>query len=130
MAHFAKLDENNNVIGVHVVNNDVIMVDGVESEQAGIDFLSSLHGYTNWKQTSYNNRIRKNYAGVGYKFDPTKGLDGAFIPPKIFNSWILDEETCQWNPPVPYPADAGFYFWSEADLAWAEVVEEDIASGD
>ena len=68
MAHFAKLDEDNNVIAVHVVNNDVLMVDGEESEQAGIDFLVNLYGHDNWKQTSYNGNFRKNYAGPGYTY--------------------------------------------------------------
>ena len=71
MAHFAKLDENNIVLAVHVVNNEVITVDGVESEQAGIDFLTDLHGHSSWKQTSYNGSFRGRYAGVGYTYNPT-----------------------------------------------------------
>jgi hypothetical protein len=95
MAHFAKLDNNNTVITVHVVNNDVITIDGVESEQVGIDFLTSLHGHTNWKQTSYNGNIRKNYAGIGFTYDEQRD---AFIPPKPeIGEWILDEETCLWK---------------------------------
>jgi hypothetical protein len=115
MAHFAKLDENNVVLAVHVVNNDVITVDGVESEQLGIDFLTQLHGHANWKQTSYNGTIRKNYAGIGYAYDSTRD---AFIAPKLFNSWTLDEATCQWQAPTPYPTDGKYYYWSEDDLTW------------
>jgi len=118
MAHFAKLDENNQVIAVHVVNNEVITVDGVESEQVGIDFLTSLHGHPNWKQTSYNSTIRKNYAGIGFTYDEIRD---AFIPPKPFESWILDEETYIWECSIPYPNDDKNYTWSENDLAWVEI---------
>lgn len=122
MAHFAKLDENNNVLAVHVVNNDVITVDGVESEQAGIDFLTGLHGHTLWKQTSYNGTIRKNYAGIGFTYDA--GRD-AFIAPKPYGSWTLNETTCQWEPPVPYPAfdteNPKYYAWFEPNQQWIEI---------
>ena len=118
MAHFAKLDENNNVLAVHVVNNDVITVDGNESEQAGIDFLTSLHGHTLWKQTSYNGNIRKNYAGIGYTYDA--GRD-AFIAPKPWASWTLNETTCQWEPPVAYPTDGKRYGWFEPNQQWIEI---------
>lgn len=122
MAHFAKLDENNIVLAVHVVNNDVITVNGVESEQAGIDFLTNLHGHTYWKQTSYNGSIRKNYAGIGFSYDATRD---AFIPSKNYDSWILNEETCQWEPPVPYPTvdteNPKFYIWIEQNQEWLEV---------
>lgn len=118
MAHFAKLDNNNVVLAVHVVNNDVITVDGVESEQAGIDFLTGLHGHALWKQTSYNGNIRKNYAGIGYTYDA--GRD-AFIPPKIWESWTLNETTCQWEPPVAYPTDGKRYGWFEPNQQWIEL---------
>jgi len=122
MAHFAKLDENNNVLAVHVVNNDVITVDGVESEQAGIDFLTDLHGHASWKQTSYNGTIRKNYAGIGYTYDA--GRD-AFIAPQPWASWTLNETTCQWESPVPYPTvDPGNpkrYGWFEPNQEWIEI---------
>jgi hypothetical protein len=118
MAHFAKLDENNNVLAVHVVVNDVITIDGNESEQAGIDFLTGLHGHTLWKQTSYNGNIRKNYAGIGYTYDA--GRD-AFIPPKPYASWTLDEITCQWEAPVAYPADGKHYAWDETNQEWIEI---------
>jgi hypothetical protein len=119
MAHFAKLNENNIVIGVHVVVNDVIIVDGVESEQTGIDFLTNLHGHSLWKQTSYNRSFRKNFAGVGYRYDET--LDG-FVSPKQYNSWILNEETCQWEAPQTYPTDGKIYTWNENHKEWEEVV--------
>jgi len=118
MAHFAKLDENNIVIAVHVVNNDVITVDGVESEQAGIDFLTDLHGHSNWKQTSYNGTIRKNYAGIDYSYDASRD---AFISPQPWLSWILNETTCKWEPPTPCPTDGKMYSWDEATTSWVEV---------
>ena len=115
MAHFAKLNEDNTVVAVHVVNNEVITVDGAESEQAGIDFLTELHGHTLWKQTSYNGSFRKNYAGIGYQYDQTRD---AFIPPKPFNSWILNEDTCRWEAPVAMPQDDNRYAWNESTLSW------------
>jgi hypothetical protein len=123
MAHFAKLDENNTVLAVHVVVNDVITVNGNESEQAGIDFLTSLYGHNLWKQTSYNGKFRKNYAAVDYTYDVSRD---AFIPPKPYASWLLNETTCQWEPPIPYPVvnkyDNKFHTWNEATLSWDEVV--------
>jgi hypothetical protein len=123
MAHFAKLDENNNVLAVHVVNNDVITINGSESEQVGIDFLTGLHGHSLWKQTSYNGTFRKNYAGIGYTYDSSRD---AFIPPKPFNSWILNEATCLWDAPIAYPADGNMYTWNEENLAWEAINEEGI----
>lgn len=117
MAHFAKLDDNNIVLAVHVVNNDVITVDGVESEQAGINFLTDLHGHSNWKQTSFNASARKNYAAIGFTYDASRD---AFIPPKPFESWLLDEVTCQWNAPVARTADEKNYRWDEETLSWVE----------
>ena len=105
MAHFAKL-ENNVVTQVIVVSNqDILNEQGQESEEKGIAFCSNLLGGT-WKQTSYNGNIRKNYAGIGYTYD--EGRD-AFIPPKPYNSWLLDENTCQWKAPVDYPTDGKRY---------------------
>jgi hypothetical protein len=118
MAHFAKLDENNIVLAVHVVNNDVITVNGVESEQAGIDFLTGLYGHALWKQTSYNGSMRKNYAGIDYSYDA--GRD-AFIAPKSFPSWVLNETTCIWEAPTPMPEDGKTYSWDEATTSWVEV---------
>jgi hypothetical protein len=95
MAHFAKLDENNNVIEVHVVANSAL--DSLNEETSGIVFLTNWSGgYTNWKQTSYNANFRKNYAGIGYIFDPIRD---AFIPPKsdCHSEEFLDESNCQWK---------------------------------
>ena len=119
MAHFARLNETNEVIQVHVLNNDVILDgDGVEQEQLGIDFLTELYGAGNYKQTSYNNNFRKQYAGIGYTYDETRN---AFIPPKPYASWTLNESTCQWNPPTPHPDDGKFYIWNETEQRWDEV---------
>jgi len=120
MAHFAKLDENNIVLAVHVVNNDVITVNGVESEQVGIDFLTDLHGHTSWKQTSYNGTIRKNYAGIGFVYDASRD---AFIASQPWASWILNETTCQWEPPVACPTDGKLYGWFEPNQQWIEITE-------
>ena len=113
MAHFAKLDETNTVIRVHAVHNDVAI-----TEQAGIDFLNKLHGFGWWKQTSYNGNFRKNYAGVDYLYDKNRD---AFIPPKNFPSWVLNETTCRWEPPVAIPDDAGRYKWNEYSQSWDAV---------
>jgi hypothetical protein len=94
MAHFAELDEINIVTQVIVVNNNELLVDGVESEAKGIEFCQSLFG-GNWVQTSYNGNFRKNYAGIGYTYDPIRN---AFIAPKPeIGEWILNEDTCQWE---------------------------------
>jgi hypothetical protein len=118
MAHFVKLNENNIVLAVHVVNNDVITINGVELEQAGIDFLIGLHGHTLWKQTSYNGTIRKNYAGIGFTYDTSRD---AFIPPQPWASWTLNETTCQWEAPVAMPTDDKQYSWDEATTSWVEI---------
>jgi hypothetical protein len=99
MAHFAKLDENNNVLEVHVVhNNELLDENGFEQEQKGIDFLVAWSGgYPYWKQTSYNGNFRKNYAGLGYTYDAARD---AFIPPKPSADATLDEATCQWIVPA------------------------------
>jgi hypothetical protein len=96
MANFAQLNDDNIVIQVIVVNNDVITFDGIESEQAGINFCSNLLG-GRWIQTSYNSNIRKNYAGIDYLYDPIRD---AFIPPKpTEGEWVLNEDTCLWEDP-------------------------------
>jgi hypothetical protein len=118
MAHFAKLDENNIVLAVHVVNNEVITVDGVESEQAGIDFLTELYGHTSWKQCSYNGSIRKNYPAIGWHYDNSRN---AFIDVKPYPSWILNEDTCQWNAPIEYPSDGKMYMWDETNQSWTDI---------
>ena len=110
MAHFAILNESNIVTRVEVINNAVLLDgDGVEQEQLGIDFLTSLYGAGNYKQTSYNRNIRKNYAGVGYTYDAVKDK---FIKSKPFASWSLDEND-DWTAPVTYPDDDKFYVWDE-----------------
>ena len=121
MAHFAKLDANNIVLEVHVVDNDKLLDENnVEREEIGVAFLVQWSGgYTNWKQTSYNNNFRKNYAGVGYSYDSERD---AFIPPKFYNSWVLNEATYQWEAPVPYPNDGKEYLWDEATTLWVEAV--------
>ena len=121
MAHFAQLDENNMVLQVIVVHNNELMDNGVESEAKGIAFCQSLFPGTRWVQTSYNANFRKNYAGQGYTYDPN--LDG-FIPPQPYPSWILNNQTCQWEAAVPYPNDGKFYDWDETTLSWAEIATQ------
>lgn len=121
MAHFAQLNESNIVTQVIVVHNNELMQDGVEQEAKGVAFCQSLFGAnTQWKQTSYNGNMRKNYAGIGYTYDA--GRD-AFIPPKPFESWVLDEESCLWAAPTPRPQDGKFYRWDESTLSWIEQSE-------
>lgn len=121
MAHFAQLNDENIVTQVIVVaNQDTADKDGVENEAIGAEFCTNLLG-GRWVQTSYNANIRKNYAGIGYKYDAT--LD-AFIPPQPFESWTLNEETAQWEAPTPYPDDGKRYSWDEATTSWVEIVEE------
>lgn len=119
MAHFAKLDENNVVLEVNVIDNENLLdSNGIEQEEVGIAFLVQWSGgYTNWKQTSYNGTIRKNYAGIGYVYDAVRD---AFIPPKPYESWVLNEGTCTWESPVPYPEDGNYYVWDEATTSWVE----------
>lgn len=114
MAHFAKLDEDNNVLAVHVVNNNELLDrNGVEREDLGVAFLIGLHKHPFWKKTSYNGTFRKNYAAIGGTYD--QSLD-AFIPPKPYPSWILNLETCKWDPPVPYPGNQKI--WDENSQSW------------
>ena len=131
MATFAKIGLNSKVIEVLSVHNNVLKdSNGVEQEIIGIDFLTKLTGYPVWKQTSYNTKggvhteggipLRKNHAGIGYTYDETRD---AFIAPKPFNSWILNEDTCIWNAPVAYPQDNNIYKWNEQTLSW-DIVEE------
>lgn len=117
MAHFAELDQNNVVLRVIVVNNEDIMKNGVEDEATGITFCQNLLGGT-WKQTSYNNNMRKHYAGIGFTFDPV--LD-AFYSPQPYPSWSLDAD-CNWQPPTPMPTDGKFYNWNETNQTW-DIVE-------
>jgi len=124
MAHFAKLGTGNIVEKVIVVSNDIAI-----TEQAGSDFINKLYNTRDvWKQTSYNSNIRKNFAGIGYQYDQTRD---AFIPPKPFKSWILNEDTCLWQSPIPYPITRTLnllndleepindpYKWNESTLNW------------
>ena len=120
MASFAKIGLNNKVIEVlSVHNNELLDSNGVEQEVNGIDFLTKLTGWSIWVQTSYNNNFRKNHAGIGYTYDQTRD---AFIPPKPYNSWTLNETTCQWEAPVAKPDDDNRYTWNETNLNW-EIIE-------
>jgi len=141
MASFAKLDINNIVTEVIAVHNNELLDNGVESEEKGIIFLKSLYGqHTIWKQTSYNTlggkyytqvdrkfiydlalqskAFRKNFAGIGFTYNPS--LDG-FIPPKLYQSWTLDNETCIWIPPVNKPKPADNWIWDESIENWKEI---------
>jgi phosphatidate phosphatase PAH1 len=116
MASFAKIGLNGKVIEVQSVVNEVLHdANGVEQEVNGIDFLTKLTGWAIWKQTSYNNNIRKNFAGIGFTYDEDRD---AFIPPKPFNSWVLNEDTCCWESPVANPQDGNKYRWNEQNLSW------------
>ena len=120
ISHWAELDENNIVTRVLVGSN--------EDPDEGYQWLIDNLGGT-WVKTSYNTQggvhslggtpLRKNYAGIGYSYDADRD---AFIPPKPFNSWLLNEDTCLWDAPTPYPTDGKFYRWVEEDLNWQEVV--------
>jgi hypothetical protein len=119
MAHFAKIGIDNIVLEVLVVNNvDTMTPQGVEQEEIGVEFLRKLTGHATWRQTSYNGNFRKNYAGEGYTYD--SGRD-AFIPARPYASWTLDEATCRWNPPTPYPTDGNSYMWNEGSQTWESV---------
>ena len=119
MAHYAKIGVGNIVTKVHVLSNEVLMKDGEENEQQGLEFLQNLYNNKDlYIQTSYNGTFRKNYAGVGYTYDQTKD---AFIPPQPYPSWLLDELTCQWNAPTAYPDDDKQYSWDEESTSWKEI---------
>jgi len=133
MATFAKLNSENIVEQVISVHNNELLDNGIESEQKGINFCKSLFGQdTNWKQTSYNTRagkhytnnilsidqskaFRKNHATGGYTYDENRN---AFIPPKFFNSWVLNENSCTWEAPVQCPGELINYMWNEQTLSW------------
>ena len=116
MAHFAKIGIGNIVEKVEVVSNNI-----ATTEQAGVDFLRNLYNDQNaqWFQTSYNNNIRKNFAGIGYTYDQARD---AFISPKPYPSWTLNDTTCLWEAPVAYPDDDNNYSWNETNQTW-EVIE-------
>ena len=114
MAHFAKIDNNNTVLEVVVVNNDVLLEDGVEVEQKGIDFLNDLLGVANWVKTSYNGSFRKQFGGIGFVYDNVNDL---FVRPQPFASWTLDENF-DWQPSTPMPLNGKPYQWNEGTLTW------------
>jgi hypothetical protein len=114
MAHFAKIGLNNKVIDVVVVhNNELLDANNVEQEVNGINYLQGLTGWSIWKQTSYNGNIRKNFAGIGMTYDEDRD---AFIPIKPYPSWVLNEDTCQWEAPTPRPQDG--WIWNEESQVW------------
>jgi hypothetical protein len=110
MAHYAFLDSQNVVTEVITGIDETKLIEGLDPEIWYGNFRGQV-----CKRTSYNGKIRKNYAGIGFTFDANRD---AFIPPKPFDSWLLDEATCQWNAPVPYPTDGFTYSWQESQLAW------------
>ena len=130
MASFAKIGLNNKVIEVQSVVNEVLKdSNGIEQESIGIDFLTKLTGWAIWKQTSYNTHggvhdnngtpFRKNHAGIGMTYDEDRD---AFIAPKPFNSWVLNENTCRWEAPVVIPTieleENQYYSWNESIINW------------
>jgi hypothetical protein len=130
MAYFAKLGTGNIIETIISINNAVITdSNGIEQEQLGVDFINNLYGTNDiWKQTSYNTiggihklggtPFRKNHAGIGYTYDSNRD---AFISPKPYNSWILNETTCLWEAPLPYPNDGKLYSWDEELINWIEI---------
>lgn len=112
MAHFAEIDENNIVLRVVVTDNNF--------PNEGHDWLIENLGGT-WIQTSFNSTIRKNFAGIGYTYDSDRD---AFIAPQPYESWTLNEETCAWEAPVPYPSDGRTYFWQESVVDWTPINDE------
>jgi hypothetical protein len=115
MAHFAEIF-NGVVQRVIVVHDNELLVDGVEVESKGAEFCANLFG-GEWVQTSYNDNIRKQYAGIGYTYDHVRD---EFVQPQPFESWTLDENN-DWQPPTPMPSSGGPYSWSEEDLAWVAI---------
>lgn len=115
MAHFAEVNSTGRVVRVLVVANAAITdASGNESEAAGVEFCKTFAPNSQWVQTSYNGRIRKNFAGIGYTYDAVRD---AFIPPKPYPSWVLDGATCRWQPPVPRPL-SGMHIWDEQSKQW------------
>ena len=124
MAHFAKIDENNIVQQIIVVDNENCgNLDFPESEPIGQNFINSIGLEGNWKQTSYNSTFRKRYAGLDDVYDESRD---AFLPIKPFTSWILNEDICLWEPPIERPNDGKSYMWDEETINWIEIVETPI----
>jgi len=135
MAHFVKLNSDNIVLAISTVDNDILLDEnGIEQESKGVSFLQEIHGWLDWKQTSYNTSkgkyyidgilgedqtkaFRKNYAGIGFKYDSVRD---AFIPPQPYASWTLNETTCHWEAPVTYPSIVEDYLvdWDEINQRW------------
>jgi len=135
MGYFVTIDENNFVNKVSTINNNVFTINNIERNDLANDFLNNLYNTSYvWLQTSYNTRggvhyqadnntpsvdqskaFRKNYAGIGYYYD---SIRDAFIPPKPFPSWILNEQSCLWQSPIPYPNDGNNYYWNEEIQQW------------
>jgi len=122
MAHFAELNSSNEVLRVVVISNDEVVANGGDLHADAEAFVASIVPYSTggaaWKQTSYNNNFRKQYAGVGYTYDSSKNK---FIQPQPYASWALDSSD-DWQPPVSYPDDGKMYNWNETETQWDEVV--------
>jgi len=111
MAHYAFLNQNN------IVTEVIVGKDETDTTYDWEQFYGEFRGQV-CKRTSYNNRIRKNYAGIGFTYDSQRD---AFIPPQPYPSWTLVEETCQWEAPVAHPTDGKMYIWNESTTSWLEV---------
>jgi hypothetical protein len=121
-AYFAQLDQNNIVTQVIVVPNNELLDNGTESESKGIDFCKSLYGAdTVWKQTSYDGTFRRNFAGIGFLYNQ---LRDAFIQPRPYSTWILNNDTYQWEAPIPCPVDDRLYAWDEYTNNWVDIGEK------
>ena len=116
MAHYAFLNNDNIVTEVIVGIDETELIEGLAPETWYSNFRNQR-----CLRTSYNGNIRKNYAGVGYTYDEARD---AFIPPKPFNSWVLDEETCRWQAPTSMPTDGNMYIWNESTTSWDEITEQ------
>jgi len=110
IAHYAFLNKNNIVTEVIVGIDETELIEGKDPETWYGEFRGQV-----CKRTSYNNNVRFNYAGIGYTYDAERD---AFIAPKPFDSWTLNEETCTWVAPVPHPDDGGEYYWDEEQGNW------------
>lgn len=119
MAHFAKINIKNNTVEQVIVvdNNSIQNLEFPQSEIEGQKFIKSIGLKGTWMQTSYNSKFRKNYAGVGFTYDSVRN---AFIPPKPYESWSLNEDTCLWEPPMPRPSNSDLYVWDEKNKKWVK----------
>ena len=113
MAHYAYINDNNIVVAVTVGKDETELINGLDTET----YYAQGTPYT-VKRTSYNGKIRKNYAGIGFTYDAQRD---AFIAPKPFNSWVLNEDTCRWQAPTPRPLNDKNYVWDEDTLNWIEI---------